>query len=153
MKSAFASSIAIVLIAFTEPTKLPDGARYEVSGGKAFGKTYDSSFTEKMFRKTPVWEEGAANPPVSAGKAIALATKMKDSLVKDSDGFTWQLMYLELQPMDGGRWFWGVMFEAIPENGPGRQIHTLCVVALMDGTVVKPRVIANEPRPVWQEVP
>src|SRR5581483_4308812 len=84
MKGVVVSIFAALSLAFAEPTSPPDSAKLAPAYSWAFGKLYESSFTQKMFRNSPAWNDDTENPPLPAGKALKLATEMKDSLVKDS---------------------------------------------------------------------
>ena len=94
--------------------------------------------THAALEKSPSWGVDADNPPLPARKALKLADEMKDSLVKDKDGYRWALRSLSLKQMDDEKWIWLVeywlagTYAGVPP--------TLTLAVLMDGTVVKPEV-------------
>lgn len=115
--------------------------------GQAFGKKYIVTVTDAAIQNTPDWDDDAENPPVSAKKAMKLATVMKDSLVKDSDKFKWEMRSLSLMEIKD-KWLWVAHLQAM-ENGPlssepvaasegHKDPHYLSLVVLMDGSVIKP---------------
>ncbi len=112
----------------------------------AFGKCYIFEITPEMLDKSPSWDEQADNPPLSAGKAIRLATSLKNRLVKDSKDFKWRLISATLDHTWGSgsdaakKWWWSVRFEArFRGDETGRPNH-LEVLVLMDGTVIEPKI-------------
>jgi hypothetical protein len=99
------------------------------------------SITNAALLASPPWDGKAENPPLSARKAIALASTKKDKLVKDSEDWKWHLESASLRPSDEGRWFWLVSFVAYPQRAMLAGVPpTLRLVVLMDGTVVEPKV-------------
>ena len=114
--------------------------------GQAFGKKYIVTVTDAAIQKTPDWDDDAENPPVSAKKALKLATAMKDSLVKDSDKFKWEMRSLSLMEIEG-KWLWtatflamkqGALSEPVPVSEGEEDLNHLSLAVLMDGTVIKP---------------
>ncbi len=109
----------------------------------AFGKQYWVEVEYETLEKTPVWKDDAEDPPLSARKAISLATEMKNSLPKDSPGHEWVLESAALEPTSNDRWIWLIAFRArhidphVLQQGPG--VH-LRLMVLMDGTVIKPKI-------------
>lgn len=115
---------------------------------EAFGKRYISTVTWKEINAAPKWGPDDDNPPVSARKAIKLATKVKDSLVKDDRHYQWRLDSVELHYWGGDNWYWVATYQAY-FKGPGGSTGPpimLRLVVLMDGTAVKPDVINLRPR-------
>lgn len=108
-------------------------------GSYGNGKQYTVSVSKDMLEKSPRWMEPDENPPISARRAIELATAMKDSLVKDSDSWKWKLRSASLEPIDG-HWFWEISFEGKFDGFLEGRPPNLRLVVLMDGTVVKPLV-------------
>jgi hypothetical protein len=105
----------------------------------AFSKQYAVRVPDEALEKSPSWKDDAENPPLSAKKAIKLATEMKDSLVKDSKNYKWTLTSARLEPAGGGKWYWLIYYEAQFPIGTGIPDH-LRLVVLMDGKVIKPEV-------------
>ena len=106
----------------------------------AFGKQYGFAVTDDDLKKCPAWEKDAENPPLSAKKAIEAATKMKDSLVKDTKDFKWTFVSATLQPVSDSKWVWMVHFDAV-YRGPSSGIpNHLRIVVHMNGTAVQPQV-------------
>lgn len=104
----------------------------------AFGKTYVTKLTADAVLSTPEWDEIDENPPASARSALRAARKMRDSVVKTPDGFSWDRGALILmQPNE--YCFWLVRFKAQGEDDIFA-MHHLTVIVLMDGTAITPVV-------------
>ena len=88
------------------------------------------------------WKSDAPNPPLSARKAIDLATEQQKTLVKDSKGHKWEFVTADLTPDTAvDRWYWEVTFMAYVKPGkPTLREENLIVIVLMDGRVLKPAV-------------
>jgi hypothetical protein len=107
----------------------------------ALGKRYTSKITEADLVLCPKWNQDAEGPPISARKALGLATKMKDSLVKDGQRYNWLLASLELKPTRLGQWVWVARYRPIFWFGyVATDQNQLAIVVMMDGTVIKPKV-------------
>ena len=106
----------------------------------AFSKQYVVSISDDMLEASPSWKDDAENPPLSARKALTLATEMKDTLVKDTQEFKWALRSCTLQPADGDKWYWLVRYEAEFQGASTGRPNHLRLVVLMDGLVIKPSV-------------
>jgi hypothetical protein len=132
---------AMVMIVFLAQTARA-GTEY---WSYAVNKIYVVTVTRGALKKSPTWTPDAENSPLSAGRAIKLANEMKDSLVKDSNGYKWKLRDVSLSPDDyeGGKWFWVISYEA-SFHKEGFIVYSsgtqpfLRLVVLMDGTVIKP---------------
>jgi hypothetical protein len=135
MIASIASSLTLALFAATEPTGDPlfDVHKHLVHSW-AYGKAYDVNLSDDDIQKTPAWKQDDENPPLSARRAVRLATKMKDSLGKDAKQLEFGGLALE---QFSGRWYWTVRFAGDPENDRMMAPH-LFLVVLMDGTVPKP---------------
>jgi hypothetical protein len=106
----------------------------------AFSKQYTVEITRENLKATPDWKENEEHPPLSARKAIVIATKLKDKLVKDSDDFTWKLQHASLTPADDDKWYWLVHFDAEFQGVSTGIPNHLRLVVLMDGTAIEPTV-------------
>jgi hypothetical protein len=96
--------------------------------------------------KAPEWKADAANPPLSARKAIQLASQAKETLVKDSPTYKWEFAKaaLRLDPK-APRWYWLIQFARRPRNGDADEdAPTRLIGVLMNGTVLKP-TLDNSP--------
>ena len=115
------------------------GADIEIVS-RGIDNEYHVVIREADIKKTPGWKADAENPPVSARKSIALATRLRKSLLPDSKKYKWRLVSAELNPYWlPERWYWVVEFEGnrtdvSNETGLAPQLR---VVILMDGTVLK----------------
>jgi hypothetical protein len=108
--------------------------------GHAFGKTYTIVVGEEDLKKGPAWDQAAENPPLSARRALKLATDSRKATIPGHAEFEWQLRYLGLRESEG-RWYWLADFHAFPRHGSWTGIPPeLYVAVLMDGTVVKPEI-------------
>jgi hypothetical protein len=114
--------------------------------GYAFGKSYNVAVTREALTKTPVWDESRAeNPPLSAQRALKLATEFRKTLIPDPAKWKWEMEYLGLRQIYG-RWYWLAHFEALPTHAAFSGVAPdLYVAVLMDGTVVKPHVQDERP--------
>jgi hypothetical protein len=113
--------------------------------GREIGRTYTVSVTPRDLDKTPSWDRGKPDPPLSARQALKTATECRNRLVKDDLEWTWKLTSIGLRHRlsreSGQKWFWVAYFQAWPvrcclEGSP----PDLYVVVLMDGSVVTPVV-------------
>src|SRR5262245_13285570 len=104
-------------------------------------RRFEFEVSKDALKKSPPWDDHKENPPVSARRAIELAVKLKNSLVKDTEGFKWELKNASLVPVRDAKWIWLVTFELLPvqANLEG-QAFTLRVPVLMDGSAVTPKV-------------
>jgi len=101
---------------------------------------YQVQIRDEDLLKAPEWKADAENPPLSARKAIQLASQAKDTLVKDSPTYKWEFAKaaLRLDP-EAPRWYWLIQFARRPRNGdPEEDAPTRLIGVLMDGTVLKP---------------
>jgi hypothetical protein len=135
----------ILLVSLPEVIEAEARAGDEEMAGYAFGKSYTISVTREALRRAPAWDESAENPPLSARRALKLATECQRALVAAPADWEWHLMYLGLR-QNNGRWYWLANFEAYPTRHAFDGVApNLYVAVLMDGTVVKP-VIRNKRR-------
>lgn len=109
----------------------------------AFSKQYKVEITRENLNASPEWKENEENPPLSARKAIVIATKLKDKLVKDSVEFKWKLQRASLTPAVNDKWYWLVHFDAEFQGGSSGIPNHLRLVVLMDGTAVEP-IVKNQ---------
>lgn len=103
------------------------------------GKKYEFQISDQDLQKTPAWQPGQENPPLSARRAIEVATKQIATLLPN--GKDWRLYAVTLRPIEG-RWVYLVDFlEPLRGTGAGQQLSAgFQVVVLMNGTAVAPRV-------------
>ena len=109
----------------------------------AFSKQYCFTITANMLKVSPVWSEDADNPPLPARKAIRLATKLKNELVKDTEKFKWKLESCSLEQAETSKWYWFITYFARYQGSSTGIPHHLQVIVLMDGTVIRPMVKAQ----------
>jgi hypothetical protein len=113
-------------------------------GGTTFtveyaGKTYQFRISDEDLQKTPVWQPGQENPPLSARRAINLATQQITSLLPN--GKNWRVYAVTLRPIED-RWIYLVDFlEPLRNDGVAQQLSAgFQTVILMNGIAVTPRV-------------
>jgi hypothetical protein len=110
-----------------------------VTGGE---RRFIVTVTDEMLQKSPKWKADAPHPPLSARKAIRLATELKKKLVADTKVYEWKFLTAKLcrdSDPEIDRWYWRVEFEAKVRPGlPPDDPKELVVIVLMDGTVVQP---------------
>ena len=102
---------------------------------------FNSKLRISRLLATPEWKSDQENPPLSARKAIAIATGIVDKLKPYGDGVKMPPPTLKLRE-SSGRWFWVAYFSP---NDWRRFNSTFPIVVLMDGTVVEPRPVAPPP--------
>jgi hypothetical protein len=148
MVSAVTSLLAIALLALMQVRETDD--MFCVTS-RMFGKTYKSCLTGDVLRdtirKSPAWDQETESPPVSPKKAIKLAEKMRKSVLKAPDDWEWHTMDLHLFLL-GDDCVWHVTFQAMPierEAGLISPHEEITLIVLMDGTVIKPVVVDEEP--------
>jgi hypothetical protein len=112
---------------------LPRAIEAETWGANAFGKAYSIIVTGEDLKKTPIWDQSAENPPLSARKALKLATDSRKALIPGRADREWKLEYLGLRETEG-RWYWLAHFEALPRHADFTGTPpALYVAVLMDG--------------------
>lgn len=128
--------IAVVFVI----SRLPASA---LAGGEiasyADAKEFRLVVEDRDLLAAPEWKADAENPPLSAARAIKLATDYKEALLKRSGEGKWECVGAELRLEQYiNRWYWEVSFE--PHRGHGSVFQHLIIVVLMDGKMPKPRV-------------
>jgi len=102
------------------------------------GKTYEFRIADQDLQRTPAWQAGQENPPLSARRAIDIATKQLATLLPN--GKDWRLYAVTLRPIEN-RWVYLVDFLEPLRDGAGQQLSAgFQVVVLMNGAAVAPRV-------------
>jgi hypothetical protein len=106
----------------------------------AEGKRFMSWPEEKELVATPEWKSDMQNPPLSARRAINLATAMKNTVVKDAKDHNWEFVALDLVPNTyANRWSWEATFWAYKR--PGHRANDgadLRLFVFMNGKVDRP---------------
>lgn len=148
MLSAVTSSIAIALLAMMQVRETDD--MFCVTS-RTFGKTYKSCLTADALRdafdKSPTWDQTTDSPPVSPKKAIQLAEKMRKSVLKAPDDWAWHAMDVHLF-LSGDQCLWHVTFQATPKQPDAGFVpphEEITLIVLMDGAVIKPVAVDDEP--------
>jgi len=104
----------------------------------AEGKQYLVTVTDKELLAAPAWKADAANPPISAKKAILSTTAYMKTLLRKMDVRKWGCVAADLcddEQVD--RWYWKITFEDGEVDGFKQN---LVLVVLMNGKVVKAKV-------------
>jgi hypothetical protein len=105
------------------------------------GLWYQSTIYPSQLEKAPLWHpELEPQPPLSAGRALTLATeKLKHLFPKIKD---WQVMRLGLGwTLKPDHWYYEIYFTRGPESaGPGGEAQSFTVNVLMNGVVIQPTV-------------
>jgi hypothetical protein len=112
----------------------------EASGRVCFGNVgsekYQTSLSLDATLRSSQWNSDDDNPPVSARKAIKLATAALKTVAHDTSDWRWSLDSISLEhDSDQDKWFWEANFYA---PGSGRSQDYLVIFVLMDGSVIKP---------------
>ena len=138
MLTATISPLAVVLLAFIQATDAePTENENQFSvASRVFGKRYLSNVSDDDVRNSPAWTEEANSPPVSPRKALKLAEKMRDSVVKLPDGWRWERMSLTLL-FDEDHCVWHISYLPVPPD-ENLSFQDITLVVLMNGIVVKP---------------
>jgi hypothetical protein len=103
------------------------------------GRRYLFIISSERQARCPKWDpEKAANPPVSAAKALASA-KTFIATIETNKRLFWDFEDLSLVNVDG--WAWRARFRLRPKReGSTGQWPTMDCWILMDGSVVQPSV-------------
>ncbi|HVA45004.1 MAG TPA: hypothetical protein VNH11_01340 [Pirellulales bacterium] len=143
MLSAITSPIAIALLALIQVQETDD---MFCLTSRAFGKTYKSRMAHDALLNSPTWDKEKADiPPVSPRKAIRLAEKMRNSVVKAPDDWEWHTVDLHLF-LEGDHCVWHATFQAMPIEPAAGLVprhEEVTLIVLMDGTVIEP-VVSND---------
>jgi hypothetical protein len=111
---------------------------------------FETTITDEIVARASAWPPGAANPPVSARKALLIANRFRQTRLVDKNNWKWGLESVSLLPLDGksNKWCWSILFSAFPEEGGFSGIPPeFTVIVLMDGTVIEPETTQLE---VWE---
>ena len=102
------------------------------------GKKYEFRIPYQDLQNTPAWPAGQENPPLSARRAIDIASKQLAVLLPN--GKDWRLYEVTLRSVEN-RWVYLVGFlEPLRGDGAGRQLSSgFQIVVLMNGVAVMPR--------------
>jgi hypothetical protein len=116
------------------------------------GVRVETDLGVEQLEKFPVWNRQRKTPPLSAGTAIELADRyrqtvlMQDPLIKSvNSGHDWVFRSVELAPLqvDNGIWVWVVQFNLRKNNiwyvEPNPQV--VSIVVKMNGEIVEPRIL------------
>jgi len=103
------------------------------------GKKYEFHISSEDLQKTPAWPDSQENPPLTARRAIEIASKQLAGLLPN--GKDWRLYSVTLRPMEN-RWIYLVEFlEPLRgDNVIQQQSSGFQVVVLMNGVAVTPKV-------------
>jgi hypothetical protein len=101
--------------------------------------TYVYHITDQDLQATPAWPADQDHPPLSARRAIDIASKQLAELLPN--GKDWRLYEVTLRPIED-RWVYLVEFlEPLRGNGGGQQLSSgFEIVVLMNGVAVMPRI-------------
>ncbi len=105
-----------------------------------FSTQYVIEIKDKDLMASPDWSANDENPPLSARKAISIATKLKGKLIKDTDDIKWTIGQASLVPAKDSKWYWLIYFDPVPQRPFSGNIQSLRLVVLMDGTAIEPIV-------------
>jgi hypothetical protein len=102
------------------------------------GKKYEFHITDQDLQRTPAWPSNQENPPLSARRAIDIASKQVATILPN--GKDWRLYEITLRPI-GDRWVYLVQFlEPLRGDTDGQQLSSgFQLVVLMNGAAVPPR--------------
>jgi hypothetical protein len=102
------------------------------------GSKYEFHISDQDLQATPTWLPNQDNPPLSARRAIDIATNQLVSLLPD--GKDWRLYEVTLRPIDN-RWVYLVQFLEPLRSAGGQQLSSgFEIVVLMNGVAVMPHI-------------
>ena len=102
------------------------------------GSKYEFHISDQDLQATPAWLPNQDNPPLSARRAIDIATKQLASLLPD--GKDWRLHEVTLRSIDN-HWVYLVQFLEPLRNAGGQQLSSgFEIVVLMNGVAVMPHI-------------
>jgi hypothetical protein len=102
------------------------------------GKKYEFHLADQDLQKTPAWPATQENPPLSARRAVDIASKQLAALLPN--GKDWRLYSVTLRPMDD-RWIYLVDFlEPLRRDNSVQQSSSFQIVVLMNGVAITPKV-------------
>ena len=97
------------------------------------GKQFEFTVTSKLLENCPEWLSEQDNPPLSARRALAIASDYLPKLVSNAEA--WQVRDIRLRPVRD-KWVYVLEFS---ERREGVQAPFMIVV-LMNGEVVEPKI-------------
>jgi hypothetical protein len=108
--------------------------------GKADGKQFNFSVTEKAVKAAPAWPRDASCPPLEPRRAIEIAAKQLRDLVKEPGKW----YFHEISLVDFGdhlHWVYIVMFDReYPEDVAVFGADYFQIPVLLSGATIKPEV-------------
>lgn len=105
------------------------------------GSWYQSTIYPSQLAKAPLWHPDLEPlPPLSPGKALALATRKLNGLFPNISD--WRAMRVELEwTLKPDHWYYEIQFVRGPESRPnGGEAQSFAVNVLMNGEVIQPTV-------------
>lgn len=130
--------LGAALLHFPHALPAQDGPS-QTGHGKADGKSFSFSVTDQTVRKTPPWRSSAADPPFPIRRAITIARRQLDGLVRDRA--VWQFEQICLSEFPEDRWVYFVSFRR--EYPPDMAVFGadyFHIPVLMDGRTLRPKV-------------
>ena len=111
------------------------------TNGYVFGKGYrsETDVDQREFVESPVWEEKAENPPLSARKALECGDKLAGDLVKDQPGWRREMECLSLLPT-GKKWIWQANYRWCSPKGRTNGLRAVPFLILMNGKAITPEI-------------
>ncbi|GAA5505584.1 hypothetical protein [Novipirellula caenicola] len=85
----------------------------------------------------PAWNAAAANPPLSAKRALLIADRIRRERLRDNKDWKWGLRSLTLHPLDTKNqiWCWRIEFDAEPvSHDVIGAMPALSTIVMMDGS-------------------
>ena len=103
------------------------------------GTKYEFHISDQDLQASPAWPANQENPPLSARRAIDIASKQLAELLPN--GKDWRLYEVTLRVIDN-HWVYLVQFlEPLRSTGAGQQDSSgFEIVVLMNGVAVMPRI-------------
>jgi hypothetical protein len=100
----------------------------------ADGKQFDFKITRELLDNSPDWLDGQENPPLSARRALEIATAYLPKLVSHPED--WEAAEIQLTPHVNKKWVYFVRFS---EKKEGLQ-SIFGIPVLMSGEAIEPSI-------------
>jgi hypothetical protein len=113
------------------------------------GKQYRTHISREQLEAEPSWSPEDANPPLTARKAVASASKVLSRLLGNPE--EWKLSLICLRsPGNDDKWIYVVRFAGLPKVRwtESNDLQFITLAVLMNGEVLEPVVRSFEDSPV-----
>jgi hypothetical protein len=136
--------ICLLLFVSTLATRASEDSKYPIHRHESdYGFTNVWFITKSRLETLPVWKDEKEEPPLSIGKAIALAKAWAVSKGASTNAFVETIVFRSMSPGAPNSkfrsvYFYNIRFGEVVQFGS----HMTCII-LLDGSIVEPESIGR----------